>query len=568
MRTALLLLLLAARPSAAVEVCPGVVIEGGSVGLTAAEKRLVCGDPDSEAWKEVPRAQAERFLRAFLQRRAYHSPRFSERDGALVAETGPAAEITSLGGRDLPAGVDVGKRRKLVGRPLTPAALDALASWTASEMQNLGYACAEAEASADARTGEVLARGRPGPRLVVGPIEEPSLRGLDPRVFRRYEAFRRGFPYDRRLLSLTSERIVAETLFLSSNYEVDCGSTATRIVHRVVAGPPRLIRIGVGIDTEGFARLRARWTHALIGRRASTLQATFQGSTRDQSLEGIMRVYPAPAARAHLVPRALLARQDEPRFETLVADASLVPTVTYDDQTARWELGAGPALQYARTVRGLGTGDTNYLAFRGQASVYSHLMEFHAREPRQGFRAELDALSRVADVHSALTAHRLRLTGESLWNIGGYDPPGAVLGSRALAGTTLTGAEEARLAELPPAFRFFPGGDADFRGVGRGVLAGDAGFFTVLYHGLELRAGDVLPMRLQPLVFLDAAMGGRQSLRLQPDVYYAPGFGMRWPTIIGSFRVTFARSLLWHRDPGTTPPVPHWQFFFSYGREF
>lgn len=561
-------LLLAASPCRARETCRGVIIQGARIELTAAERRLICGDPASEAWRDMPQAQIERFLRAFLQKRAYHAPRFFQRDGALVVETGTATSVSRLGGRDLPAGVDVAKRRKITGRPLTPPMLDAVASWTAAQLHNRGYACASVEASADARTGEIVAIAQPGPLLIVGPIEEPRLHGLDPRVFGRYEAFRRGFAYDRRLLALTSERIVAETLFLSSNYEVDCSSSATRIIHHVVAGPPRLIRIGVGVDTEGLARVRARWTHALIGRRASSLQATFQGSTREQSLEGIMRLYPAPSARSHLVPRAFLARRDETRFETVTADASLTPTIFYDDQTARWEFGAGPALQYARTVRGLGVGDSDFLAFQGRAAVYTHLMELYAREPREGFRADLDALSRVAGLHSDLTAHRLRLTAERLWNLGGFDPPLAVLGTRSLAGTTLTGAEEAALADLPPDFRFYPGGDADYRGVGRGVLAGDAGFFTVVYQGLELRAGDTLPLRLQPLLFIDAAMGGRRSLSLQKDVYYAPGLGLRWPTIIGAFRLTFARNLLWHRDLAAPPPRPHWQFFFSYGREF
>ena len=116
--------------------------------------------------------------------------------------------------------------------------------------------------------------------------------------------------------------------------------------------------------------------------------------------------------------------------------------------------------------------------------------------------------------------------------------------------------------------RFFIGGDADFRGVGPGELGDESGFLSGVYEGLELRAGDLLPFKLQPLVFIDAAMAGRGSLKLDPDVYYAPGAGMRWSTFIGAFRVTLARSFVWRRDPATAPGRPHWQFFFSYGREF
>lgn len=568
MRGPALFLLLLARPTGAEELCPGIRVEGGGLSLTAAEKRLVCGDPESEAWREVPRRQAESFLRAFLQARGRHSPEFSVSSGALVVRPGRVTAIRRLLGRDMPPGVDLGKLRRVVGRPLTPAALDGAASWAASRMQEHGWGCAEAGAAADPLTGELVVTARRGRRVLVGAVEEPALRGLDPGVFRRYEAFVRGRPYDRRLFDLTSERIIAETLFLSSHYELDCASAGARIVHRVAAGPPRLVRIGVGVDTEGYARLRARWTHSLIGARASSLQATFLGSSREQSLEGFMRLFPSPAARAHLLPRAALSRQDERRFETLTADLSLQPASSADGSSARWEWALGPAFQYARTVRGLGTGESDFLALRGRVSGLSHLSELHAREPREGWHAELDLLSRAAGLRSEITAHRVSLSGEGLWNLGGHDPPLAVLGLRGLAGVTITGAEDTALAELPPSFRFFPGGDADYRGVGRGELAGDAGFFTLLYQGLELRAGDVLPLRLQPLLFLDAASGGRRAGSLDPELHYAPGFGLRWPTLIGSFRATLARDLVWDRDPATPPPGPHWQFFFSYGREF
>jgi translocation and assembly module TamA len=162
----------------------------------------------------------------------------------------------------------------------------------------------------------------------------------------------------------------------------------------------------------------------------------------------------------------------------------------------------------------------------------------------------------------------VRLWTEKLWNVGAYEPPLAVLGARGWIGGTVVGDADAARRELPVAMRFFIGGNSDFRGVGPGELGDESGFLTGVYQGLELRAGDLLPLRLQPLVFVDAAMAGRSSLRLDPDVYYAPGFGARWPTPIGSFRVTFARSLLWRRDPATAPGRSHWQFFFSYGREF
>jgi len=557
-----------ARAAHEIEVCPGVVFTGVKVGLTPVERRLVCGDPDSEGWKEVPRAQARRFIRAFLQQRAHHHPVFTVADGKLVVDPGPATRVTALVGDNLPAGVDLSKRRRIVGAPLTPATLDKAKADINGDLSNRGYPCPDVQLTADARTGEVLARFPPAETHLAHPIEEPDIPGIDPGIFRRYEAFRRDRPLDQRLLTLTSNRVVSEALFLNSSYDVSCGTAGVRIVHRVASAPPRLIRLGVGVDTEGFLLARARWKHSRIGWRASTVEATAFGSTREQSLDALMRYYLRPSSRVHLIPHAVAARTDDPRYEAVSGRLSLMPAFTWDDQDLHLEVRAGPALEYADTRRGVGAQNSYFQSFNSRVEVTDHQFEYFLREPRAGYHATLDTASRVSEISSELTAHRLRLWTERLWNLGAFEPPLAVLGARGWIGTTIVGDRAAAERELPVAMRFFIGGNADFRGVGPGELGDERGFLSGVYQGFELRAGDVFPMRLQPLVFLDAAMAGRSSLQLDPDVYYAPGFGLRWPTIIGAFRVTFARNLIWRRDPATAPGRRHWQFFFSYGREF
>ncbi len=562
------LLLFLGGAAAAAESCPGVVFTGAKISLNPLERRLVCGDPDSEAWKEVPWAQARRFLKTFLQQRAYHHPLFTLKEGRLVVDPGKKTVIARLEGENLPAGIDLSKRRRVVGEPLTPAMLDAVKAAVTGDLLNRGYPCPEVEMSADANAGEVLAWFAGGAVHAADPIAEPVIEGVDPGIFRRFEAFKRDLPIDHRLLTLTSNRIVSEALFLNSSYDVTCGTEGVRILHRATVAPPRLVRIGVGIDTEGFARGRARWNHSRIGWRASAAEATLFVSKRQQSFDAQMRLYVSPSARLHLLPQAVAARSDETRFETVSGEISLAPALTWDDQVLHAEAHAGPALDYADTRRGIGPQNSYFQSFNTHAEVTSHLFEYYLREPRVGFRAEFDTASRFSELNSSLTAHRLRLGTEKLWNVGGFDPPLAILGARGWAGTTVVGDRDAALRQLPPTMRFFIGGDADFRGVGPGELGDEAGFLSGLYEGLELRAGEVLPYKLQPIVFLDSAMAGRSSLRLDPDVYYAPGFGVRWATFIGAFRATFARSLIWRRDPLTAPGRRHWQFFFSYGREF
>lgn len=536
--------------------------------MTEVERRLVCGDAGSEAWRDVPWAQARRFLRAFLQQRGYLYPVFTVAGGRLFVDPGRISVIKSLQGDGLPAGVDLSKRRRVVGAPLTPGMLDSVEAAVTGELQNRGYPCPRVEMSADARRGAVVARFAGGATHEARPIEEPVIEGIDPDIFARFEAFERDRPLDQRLFTITSNRVVSEALFLNSSYDVTCGPGSVRIVHRVTSAPPRLIRLGIGVDTEGYARFRARWNHSRIGWRASTAEATLFASKREQSLDARMRLYASPSSRAYLIPSAVAARSDEPRFETISAKIALAPAFTWDDQLVHVEFDAGPALEYADTRRGVGPANSYFQTFNTHLEATSHLYEYYLRDPRSGFHAELDTASRLSGVNSSLTAHRVRLGTEKLWNVGRFDPPLAVLGLRGWAGTTSVGDRERALRELPPAMRFFIGGDSDFRGVGPGELGDEQGFLTGVYQGLELRAGDLLPYHVQPLVFVDAAMAGRSSLHLDPDVYYAPGAGLRWSTFIGAFRVTLARSLVWRRDPATAPGPRHWQFFFSYGREF
>jgi translocation and assembly module TamA len=566
-----LLLLLSSRASARAEAaaCPGVIFEARGPDLTKTERRLVCGDPDSEAWKSVPRSQVRRLLTAFLQKRGYYYPVFTDRGPDLVVATGRRTSISRLSGSGFPPGVDLSKRRRLGGEPMTADMLDSISAAASQELQNRGIACPSVVLSADARTGEVRVVSSSAPVHVVEEIEEPSLPGIAPSIFRRFEAFERGKPMDRRLFLLTSDRVVSQALFLNSRYEVICGPDGARIVHRVAAAPSRLVRIGVGVDTEGLGHFRAQWQHSRIGARASTSETTLLASAREQSLESAEHLYVSAGSRFAFLPRAVVGRSDEPDYETAYGQISADPSITWDDQAAHVDLQAGPALQYVDTRRGIGPAGSTFLAFNAHAELTSHLFEFFQREPQRGSRVQLDTASRVAGVVSKVTAHRVRIGTEKLWNVGSFEPPLLVLSERDWAGTVWVRDQKAALAELPPGYRFFMGGDADYRGAGQQKLPGDAiGYFTAAYQSLELRLGDVLPYRLQPFVFTDAAMGGRTAFHLERDVYYAPGFGARWPTPFGAFRATVARSLFWRREDQTAPRPPRWQYFVSYGLEF
>jgi len=568
-RLALALLVLLPAAAAAKELCPRVRFAGPDPKLTEVEKRLVCGDPGSDGWKTISLPQAREFMTAFLQKRGRHFPRFESDGDALVVDIGTTTITRALVGRGLEGVYNLGKRRKIVGRPLTPDLLDDVKKAVLFELSSRGYPCAKAVVTADARSGEVRVDAHPGARHLVGPIEKPSGLAVDPAVLQRYEAFGPGDVFDARMLSLTSERVKDDALFASAYYDVTCSTAGLKIVQRVIEAPPHLLTIGVGADTEGLLRVRARLRQSRMGKRASFAEASLTASRREQSLDAMTRLYLSPEDRLHLIPALFIRREDEVQFEAAHSELSLSPTWASDAGGLRLELRGGPALDFFDTIRGQGPRRASWFQFVTRARVSSHLFEYYQRDPRSGWTATLETSHRKRGVYSDVSSQWLRLSGQTLWNIGNYQPPLAVLATRGSAGTVAGQDRASALSSLPPTDRFFLGGDADLRGVDRKRLPNDgSGFLTAIYDGVELRAGDILPYGLQPFLFIDAAMGGVAEFHLDPDVYYSPGAGVRWASPVGTIRTTAARGLVWRRGGRVEPPRPHWQFFFSFGREF
>lgn len=530
---------------------------------------MVCGDPATEGWEQVPFNQAESYLKAFLQQRGYQEPRFVPGPDVLTVYPGAKTLVRAFTVTGLPPGVDPRKLRKIRGRTLTPERLDGAKAALLAALQHRGYACPAIEIRANGTTGEVSAEVRPGGIYRFEHISPGRTPEADMGLFRRYEAFRRGQRFDPRLLELTARRTMSDSVFMSAYFDVECSTGGPVVTGRVVAGKPQLYRLGFGFDTEGLLLGRAQWQNSRLGARAHSLQASLYASFREQTAVTSFRYFTGAASRSYLMPRLTFSRQNEEQYEALRAEAALLPGFSWDSSALHGEFTAGPALEYVDTVRGLGP-DSSYAAFETRLELRSHLSEYYAGDPRTGWRAALTSQSRAAGVYSEITAHRLGFQGERVWNLGGYDPPLLVLATRWLGRTTLVKDSLVAAGDLPLDMRYFLGGDSDLRGAGRGRVPGDpAGLLTALYDGVELRLGDVLPYRLQPLVFVDAAMGGRDSFKLDPNVYWSPGFGVRWGSPVGSVRATLARGLVWRRDPAAeTLMTPQWRFFLSLGREF
>jgi len=450
---------------------------------------------------------------------------------------------------------------------LTPKKLDELSSWIRSELQNQGYGCPHIDIKASP-LGEIRVQIDSGPIHLLTEIERPSSDIYNFQILQRYEAFHIGEPIDNRLLTLSSLRVLKDDFFLSAYYDLRCSpSQSLRIRQQTILGKPRLITIGVGIDTEGLLKGQIRWKNLGLGKNANTLKAELDASFVQQSAEISADWFPLEASsRFHLLPRLKGTRFSEEKYEAISAEISAFASTNHDFSHFNLQASYGPAYEFVDTQKGNGPTNARFISFKGQLRLMSHSFEYYLSKPETGWDVIFNSYSRFQKLYSSSTFHRFSIDSIVLWNLGDFSPPYAVFGWRTSLGTFWFPNDGFQLS-LPPQLRFFLGGDADVRGFSRKEIPNNGvGFRSFVYNGFELRTGDFFPYGIQPLIFLDMAWGGDGFFRLNGPTYSSPGAGIRWNTKIGVFRGTAAHGFIW--GPQIKNVDSHWQFFLSYGQEF
>lgn len=570
MIVAVLTLALAAELRAeTVEFCGVRLTSDERLELSETERTWICGDPTRESWREIPPAQKTFFLRNFLQARGYHSPAFRAEGGVLQVDTGPLSRLERFEVEGAPPGFDASKRRGLRGQALTPSTLDETANWVRRELQEIGYPCPDLTPFAITDRNAIRIGVTPGPLSVMGPVESQGAMDLPEPIFDRFTAFVPGQRFDVRLLELSAARILAEDLYLSTYYDIICRDRSPSVVRRFVPALPRLLTFGVGFDTERGLLTRVRFKRVRIGHAANSLVSQLLASFKEQVFDTRFLWYFSPdlSSRWHLVPQIVVERLDETRFETISTRFETRVASGWERESYRLDAELGPVLERTTTLRGIGERHVNSLHLSGRVSAMSHLFEYFLNDPRQGWNLTLETDSRFSGVLAEQSIHRGIFRHHFLWNLGHFHPPSLILGWRGTLSSFFLEQRSDVPPDIPADERFFLGGDEDFRGFGRKELPGsELGFLTALYQGLELRAGNWFGIPLQPLVFFDVAKGGTRARHLDGTLYYAPGFGARYDSPIGTMRATLGYGFVKNREAGD--PENNLQFFFSFGKEF
>lgn len=555
------------------DVCPGFKIDSKKIiNFNANEKKLICGDPDAASWEDIPRFQSEYFIKTFMQERGYFFPTFTEEDDTVIIHPGEEARVKSIEVEGSPPPFfDVTRRRKIKGQVLTPSILNTLENWTVSQMRSNGYPCPKIKSEADPKTGVVTLNVEPGPYQKIAKVIEEPVEGLRAGTLKRYRAFNIGDPYNAQNLDLTSARIeTIDGILQSSYFLTECSEEGATLTQKSLTGPRRLVIIGVGASTEDFiiGKLTLKWTR--IGLNGSSIQLSGQGSYRKQSFKAQGFIYPfSRPTRWHLNPIAGSKRYDEKQYEYTSIDAILPMAVTWDTQNVGFRLRFGPKYNFIRTQRGADPGNTHFLSANMRLDAASHNYQYYATDPREGFLFGIGADFNHDQLGSSVTAQKMWASGQALWNIASFDPPLVLLALRGLVGLTFTDTGSSSFSRLPPSFFYYLGGSASLRGFSRRQLPNASrGALTALYTGAEARLTNVLPLNFQPLFFVDFGILGQKSFDLDYPVYWSPGFGVRWPSMVGVFRFTVGHGFLINNNVPANEGLKHWQFYFSFGEEF
>ncbi|NJL24095.1 MAG: hypothetical protein HC902_02195 [Calothrix sp. SM1_5_4] len=352
-----------------------IVMKEGSLRLDRNERVLVCGSEKGfEGWREVPLSQAQYQIRVLLQNKGYLQPRFERDRDKLYVWSGARTEASAFEIRGADGVLNAGKKRQVVGEPITPEKLDEIRNWIELELRARGFACPEAHVTAQAWDGRVIADVATARERGWREWSAWARTAWPTAAFARYQAFEAGDIYDVRETQITAGRMLADGLFQSAHFSEKCRDGLVDLRLLTSVGKPHVLRFELGASTEEFPFSRIWLRDSRLDDRASSFTSILYGSPRVQSLELNARLYRLPwSRRSYLGPRLVVARKFEAGlYEENSARLGADLGRSWDAFKWRWQTRFGPTLNYLKTVQGIGPEDIGYFSWEGHLEATSH----------------------------------------------------------------------------------------------------------------------------------------------------------------------------------------------------
>jgi translocation and assembly module TamA len=542
--------------------CPNIQLSSPeNIEFTPTERRLLCGDPDSQAYGNIPLFQAEFHLRSFLESRAYLEPSFSIQDQTLTGKSNQRHRLNNLvvlGVNDerLKGQLEDHLRRFYRQELVRPALLDQIEASVQNYLADQGYACLEVQSSYQVPEQLLQVSLNNLKEAVFGQIDQDPIEGFLPEIISRTRPFEPHHPYRQFYLDLHEKRLLRSGVVQGSFYRRQCQDERPTLRHSFVLGPPRVLRFGAGFNSEVGPLLRARWTHQRLGPKANRLDGMIETSLKQQKISGSLKNYHfTKSPRTFALYRIDLLRDDFKLYEEISATLRPHLGFNWDSRRAFNELLFGPnattsSFKIAKEPRSLSeTSGALELNFRRT----THLYEDAQIHPHRGSELLINAEYRHPNLGFQQELYRIETSYVSLHPVATWGRGDLILGQKIILGTTYINHTQFT-EDLPPSLKFYAGGSHDIRGHGLNDLPNNNGTGALTKMALRLEARKTAFFRddLEFALFFDAARLSEQSFSSKGETPYSPGLALRWNSPIGMIQTYAARTLFArpHQDDG------------------
>ena len=427
--------------------------------------------------------------------------------------------------------------------------------------------------SANIESGEIEVRfANPQEQLalqVFPSIIKESSGQISKQALERSYPFETGQRFDQRLLEIASRRLRSNGLLNYSKFRKVCGPGAISIFQHYELLKPKKVRIGIGFNSEKGPLFLAGWKNSRLSSTGSSLEALLEASLVQQTLNATHRWYlDLLSPFAFLKSQFEVSNENDGKIVQRKLTLSSLPSMKFDHAAYGFEISLGPSAEFTRFEESGTATDSQYISVENKFSIWSHDYEYTQGDPGEGFSFNHGIEHTAANWGLGFSLTKLDFTFKTLKKFGPFAFEHTVLGLRGQVSTTANH-DSTAIGNIPPDLRSFLGGSENFRGFGRNDLPRlNTGSLSSAYAGTELRFLRLLPLQIQPILFVDFATLSQSDFSFgseNNEVYWAPGIGLRWNSPLGPLRFTLA----WADGiSALSKDTSNSQFTFSFGEEF
>lgn len=548
------------------------VTEDFPISLASMERKLACGDPSVAEWRKVPLGQSERQVRISLQASGFHHPKISSKSGRIYVESGPRTVVRDIKifFKSSDPSLQLTADSRFLEAPLTPALLDELEAWVKALLARRGYPCIAVQSSANSDQGTIHISVENAKRRRITSISASDVSELQAAALKRFYAVAVPEFYNLDFIELSNVRVRESGLSASSYFLEDCSEDNIQLRHKFTVGDSRLLRLGVGANTEELGIFRAQWSNTRTDTLGSSLSFRLRISPKKQSfLVDYDWYYSEANPRHHIAPSFELKRVNARKYESLDLRMAGFWKNSWDFSEGELRFGLGPVGNLEQLIDGVGPRRTTFLSLDIELSYMSHYFELNRNEPKAGFYTSLGVSATNDLVLSPISATLFEWSFTYLYNVWDRVHPPLILGLRGRFATTKHSRSNNPISELPVSFRQFLGGSNSIRGFAKDSIPNDPlGNITSAYLGIEARTTAFPHPKLQPFIFADFGGVSNGSFAVSAPYYWSPGAGLRWSSPVGAFRFSAAKGFLIHSSQIDKASERNLQFYIGFGEEF